>query len=69
MYPQHDTACVSEHECDLCHLFYIPIVYQLLSNQSNQRMEFIVILFRLKLVKNMYFQENVTTKTFGMYQL
>ena len=55
MYPQHDTACVSEHECDLCHLFYIPIVYQLLSNQSNQRMEFIVILFRLKLVKKSVF--------------
>ena len=51
MFPQHDTACVLEHECDLCHLFYIPIVYQLLSNQSNQRMKFIVILFRLKLVK------------------
>jgi hypothetical protein len=51
VFPQHDTACVLEHECDLCHLFYIPIVYQLLSNQSNQRMKFIVILFRLKLVK------------------
>ena len=46
--------CV-RHECDLCHLFYIPIVYQLLSNQSNQRMEFIVILFRLKLVKKSVF--------------
>jgi hypothetical protein len=43
------------HECDLCHLFYIRIVYQLLSNQSNQRMEFIVIVFRLKLVKKSVF--------------
>jgi hypothetical protein len=64
----HDTACVSDmsvpstrhglcvrHECDLCHLFYILILYQLLSNQWNQRMEFIVILFRLKLVKKFVF--------------
>jgi hypothetical protein len=68
VFPQHDTACVSDmsvpstrhglcvrHECDLCHLFYILILYQLLSNQWNQRMEFIVILFRLKLVKKFVF--------------
>ena len=46
--------CVRQ-ECDLCHLFYIPIVYQLLSNQWNQRMELIVVLFRLKLVKKSVF--------------